>query len=38
LVAKVIHATWDMGPNPDGEDTPAPFLFWGSATSVFTPI
>ena len=33
LVAKVIHATWDMAPYPDDEPTPAPFLFWGSGTS-----
>jgi hypothetical protein len=25
--AKIIHATWDIAPYPDG-DTPLPFLFW----------
>ena len=27
VVAKIIHATWDIAPNPDGE-TPKPFVYW----------
>jgi hypothetical protein len=25
--AKIIHATWDIAPYPDGP-TPVPFMFW----------
>ena len=27
VVAKIIHATWDIAPNPDGE-TLRPFVYW----------
>jgi hypothetical protein len=26
LMAKVIHATWDISPYPEGKETPAPFI------------
>ena len=27
FVSKIIHATWDIAPNPDGE-TLRPFVYW----------
>ncbi len=31
VVAKIIHATWDIAPNPDGE-TLRPFVNWKTDT------
>ena len=31
FTSRIIHATWDIAPNADGE-TPRPFLYWKTDT------
>ena len=30
IISRVIHATHDMAPSPEGQTTPVPFMYWDS--------